>query len=145
MDALHVLDYPRPLGHSSAAALGRQGRALGVHDTYPLPHWCSAPSNTVYSSSSSSDIYRTSSSGRTPTSLVWSFSFSTLAGHFGLLITGHQNRQRSATSATNTCCYHCCCGGVHDCTSSGGSCIAAFVRVSTCSSFYSKSWIRERL
>jgi hypothetical protein len=143
MDALHVSDYPGPSGHSSAAALGRQGRAPGIHDTYPSAHRCLAPSSLLCSSSNSSGSCCTSSSGRTPTSLV--LSFSAPASRLGLLVTGLRNRQHSAASATSACCYHYCYGGVRDCTSSGGSCITAFVRVSTCSSFYCRSWIRDWL
>jgi hypothetical protein len=138
MNALHVSDYPGPSGHSLAAALDRQGRAPGVHDSYPSAHRCSAPSSSVCSSSSSLGYYHTISSGRTPTSLVWSF-FSAQAGHFGLLVTGRRTYQCSVASATSACCYHCCCDGVRDCTSSGGSYIASYIRVSTSSSFYCRS------
>jgi hypothetical protein len=56
---------------------------------------------------------------------------------------GHQLRQPSAASATSYCCYHYRCGGVYDFFGSGSSCSAALVRVSTSSSFYGRSWIRD--
>jgi hypothetical protein len=133
MDALHVLDNSGPSGHSAAAALGRQGRAPGFYDSYPSAHRCSAPTSSVCPSSSSSGSCCTIYLGRTPASSFWSFSLSAMASHFGLLVTGRWNRQCSAASA---CYYHCCCGGVRDCISSGRSCIAASVRVSTSSNFY---------
>jgi hypothetical protein len=78
-DALHVSDYPGSSGHSSAAALGRQGQAPGIHDTYPSSHRCSAPSSLVCRSSSSLGSCCISSLGRTPLpsfgpspSLLWS-------------------------------------------------------------------------
>jgi hypothetical protein len=81
--------------------------------------------------------------GGPPASSFWSFSLSAPAGHSGFLITRHRTRWCSAASATSACYYHCCCGGVRDCTSSSGSFIAASVRVSTSSSFYYRSWIRD--
>jgi hypothetical protein len=74
-----------------------------------------------------------------PTPLVWSYYHSAQAGHIGFLVTGSRTRQCLATSAISACCYRCCCGSVCDCTSSGGSCIVAYVRISTSSSFYCRS------
>jgi hypothetical protein len=143
MNALNVLDNSGPPGHPPAIAPCRQGRAPSIHDAYFSAHRCSASSSVVCSTSGSSGCYCSTSSVRTPTPLVWSFYLSTQAGHLGLLDTGRRTRQRSAASATSDCCYHCCRGGVHDCSSSGGSCTIAYIRVSTSSRFYYRSWIRD--
>jgi hypothetical protein len=90
-DALHVSINSGPLGHSAAAAFGRQGRAPSVYDSYPSAHRCLAPTSSVCLSSISSGNCCTSSSGRTPASSFWSFSAP--AGHSRLLVAGHQNRQ----------------------------------------------------
>jgi hypothetical protein len=95
----------------------------------------------LHPSSSSGNDYA-SHSARTPSSFVWSFFLSVPAGHSGLLVAGHQLCQCSTASATSSYCYHCCCGGGCDLFSSGSSCNAASVRVSTSSSFYGRSWIR---
>jgi hypothetical protein len=80
---------------------------------------------------------------KTPSSFSWSFYLSAPVGHPGFLITGHQLRQHSAASATSSYCYHYCCGDVYDLFSSDSSCSASAVRVSTSSSFYGRSWIRD--
>jgi hypothetical protein len=41
VDVVHVPDYSGQPGHSSAAPLGRQDRAPGVHDLHPSAHRCS--------------------------------------------------------------------------------------------------------
>jgi hypothetical protein len=76
-----------------------------------------------------------------PCSYCWSFSAP--AGHSGVHVTGSQLCLPSAASATSICCYHYCCGSICDHFCSGSSCSAAYVRVSTSSSFYSRSWIRD--
>jgi hypothetical protein len=78
---------------------------------------------------------------RTP---CWSFFLSAPAGHPGFHVAGLQLRLPSAVSATSFCCSHYCCGGVCDhFFGFGSSSSAASVRVSTSSSFYSRSWIRD--
>jgi hypothetical protein len=78
-----------------------------------------------------------------PSFFSWSFFLSAPAGHPGFHVTGLQLRLPSAASATNFCYSHCCYGGVCDHFRSGSSCSAALVQVSTSSSFYSRSWIRD--
>jgi hypothetical protein len=98
-----------------------------------------APSTT----SSASGSCCASDSVRTPSSFCWSFFLSAPAGHPGFHVTGSQLRLPSAASATSFCCYHYCCDGVYDHFSSGSFCSATSVRVSTSSSFYCRSWIRD--
>jgi hypothetical protein len=78
---------------------------------------------------------------RTPSSFCWSFFLSAPTGHPGFHVTGSHLRLPSAASATSFCCHHYCCGSVCDHFSSGSFYIAASIRVSTSSSFYSRSWI----
>ena len=78
-----------------------------------------------------------------PSSFCWSFFLSAPVGHPGFHVTGSQLCLPSAASATSFCCYHFCCGSICDHFSSGSFCSAASVRVSTSSSFYSRSWIRD--
>jgi hypothetical protein len=41
VDAIEVSDHSKPLGHPTTAALSRQGRAPGIHDTYSSAYRCS--------------------------------------------------------------------------------------------------------
>jgi hypothetical protein len=114
----------------------------GIHGSYATAFWCLSSSGSVCSTSSASRSCCASDSVRTPCSYCWSF-FSAPAGHSGFHVTGSQLCLPSAASATSICCYHYCCGSICDHFCSGSSCSAASVRVSTSSSFYSRSWIRD--
>jgi hypothetical protein len=77
--------------------------------------------------------------------VVWTpcWYLSALAGHFGVHLSGSQLCLSAAASATSICCYHYRCGSICDRFCSGSSCSAASIRVSTSSSFYRRSWIRD--
>jgi hypothetical protein len=115
-------------------------RAPGLHDSHSSAYRCLDPSCSVCTPFSSSVRCCTSNSGRTPTTFIRSFFLSDPTSHPGLIVVGYQLRQCSAANATSSCYYYCCCGGVYDLFS---SCSTASVRVSTSSSFYDRSWIRD--
>jgi hypothetical protein len=62
-----------------------------------------------------------------PSSYIWSFFLSALAGHPGFHVVGHWLRQLLAASATSSCCFHCHCGSFCDFFGSGSSCSVASI------------------
>jgi hypothetical protein len=126
-----------------AAATAAAAAEQGIHGSYATALWCLGSSSSVCTTFSALGCCCASDSVRTPSSFCWSFFLSAPASHPGFHITGSQLCLPSATSATSFCCYHYCCDSICDHFSSGSFCSAASVRVSTSSSFYSRSWIRD--
>jgi hypothetical protein len=100
---------------------------------------CLGSPGSVCTTSSASGSCCACDSVGTPFSFCWSFFLSAPAGHPGFHVTGSQLCLPSAVSATSFCCYHYCCGSICDHFSSDSFCSAASVRVSSSSSFYSRS------
>jgi hypothetical protein len=90
VDVVHVSDHSGLLGHPSAAAVTRQGRASAFHDSHPSAHRCSDPSSAVRSSSYSSGCGHASYSVKTPAPFFWFVHLFAQAGHPGLLGLGHR-------------------------------------------------------